>query len=87
MYFYNSGVLNVSRQNGQRIQFLSGGMIDRITSAIKIQKVWRGSLFRKKNKPYLKVIIKMQRAATIIQRWYRRLHNIKKKLFLIHVTR
>lgn len=58
-------------------------MIERITSVIKIQKVWRGYLVRKKNKNHLKVIIKMQRAAIIIQRWYRRLYNIKKKLFLI----
>ena len=48
-------------------------MFERSTAALKIQKVWRGYSLRKKHDKYLRAILKMQRAAIIIQRWIRKL--------------
>jgi len=58
-------------------------MIKKVISAVKIQKVWRGFTFRKRNEKYLKAVLKMQRAAIIIQRWFRKLPMYHKKYFMI----
>ncbi len=82
IYFFNTRGFKGSHRSLERIQFFSEATLRRISSAIKIQKVWRGFNFRKKNEHYLKLILKMQRAATIIQRWFRRLPTIKRKEFM-----
>jgi len=57
-------------------------MMKRISSAIKIQRIWRGYRFRKYHLDSIKAILKMQRASIIIQRWVRRLPAKKRKNFI-----
>ena len=85
VYLYNSNILK--QRTESRIQLFSEAMLKRVTSAIKIQKLWRGYIFRKKHHQYLKTLVKMQRAATIIQRWIRRLPLARKKEFLFRTVK
>lgn len=61
-------------------------MLKKITYAVKIQKVWRGYSFRKKNEQHLKIILKLQRAVIIIQRWARKISANQKKIFMFYVA-
>lgn len=57
-------------------------MLKQISSAVSIQRAWKGYIFRKKHQSELKLILKYQTAATIIQRWFRKLPSFRKRLFL-----
>jgi len=69
------------------VEVFSETMIIKIVSAVKIQKVWRGFSLRKRNSKYLKAVMRMQRAAIIIQRWKRRLPINHKKYFMLKAAK
>jgi len=62
-------------------------MLRRIACAVKIQKVWRGYSFRNKNEIHVKLLMKLQRAAVILQRWIRKIPYIQKNRFMFNVLR
>lgn len=56
--------------------------VRRISSAVTVQRAWRGFSFRKKHQGELQIILRYQKAATLIQRWFRRLPALHKRAFL-----
>ena len=78
-YFFNTNVLGRESKKRERINLFSGWMLTRVASAIKIQKVWRGHHIRQKHEQYMRSLLKMQRAAVILQRWTRKLSLERKK--------
>ncbi len=82
VYLFNSGRLSGGNTDCQRIHVFTESSLKRIASVIKIQKVWRGYSYRKKNEGHIKTLLKFQRAAIIIQRWVRRLPVYRKKNFI-----
>lgn len=87
IYFFNTGRLQSPNQNNLRINILTQYSLKKIVSVTKIQKIWRGYSFRKKNSYHFKAILKAQRAAIIIQRWFRRLPHYKKTNFVYSVAK
>ena len=49
IYFYNDKKLHYDASTYQRIHVFSEWMLKRAASAIRIQKAWKGYLFRKNN--------------------------------------
>ena len=89
VYFYNTGRLNggSSPENNERINVFTEFSLKKIASVTKIQKVWRGYSYRKKKEVHLKVLLKFQRAAIIIQRWVRKLPTYRKKNFIYDTSK
>jgi hypothetical protein len=69
------------------MHIFSSAMLKRVSSAIKIQKVWRGYQLRSKHEEHLRSILKLQRAAIIIQRWIRRQPVERRKEFMFFTTK
>jgi hypothetical protein len=82
VYFFNTGRLDGGNPESERIHVFTEFSLRKVASVTKIQKVWRGYCYRKKNEEHVKVLLKFQRAAIIIQRWVRRLPTYRKKNFI-----
>lgn len=83
VFFYNSGRLSLPQsEQGRRIHLLSESCLRRISAAVAVQRAWRGFSFRKKHQGELQLVLRYQKAATIIQRWFRRLPALRKRAFL-----
>ena len=77
VYFYNSKRLTLPpSEQGRRIHLLSESCVRRISAAVALQRAWRGFSFRKKHQGELQLVLRYQKLATLIQRWFRRLPTI-----------
>ena len=86
VFFYNSKRLSLpASEQHKRINLLSELCVKRISAAVSVQRAWRGFSFRKKHQGELQAILKYQKAATMIQRWFRRLPALRKRCFLFSI--
>lgn len=82
VFFYNSKRLSLPKsEQDRRINLLSEMCVRRISAAVAVQRAWRGFIFRKKHQSELQLILRYQKAATMIQRWFRRLPIYHKRAF------
>lgn len=83
IYFYNMGYLTEGTAPSLKINFLSEFSINKMSSILKIQKMWRSRSLRKKLSKVIKLNFTRQRAAMKIQRWYRSLSWNHRRIFMI----
>ena len=83
VYFHNEGLLTGTQSvSSDRICLLSEGMLRRSASATRIQRHWKGYIFRKKHLQSLQQLWNLNRAAIIVQRWARRLPRLTRESFM-----
>lgn len=82
--YYNKGLLD---KKDRRVCIVPEMIIHRITASTVVQKLWRGYSIRKKIKAEVFELIKASRAATRIQRWFRKLPFIHRRNFMILIRR
>lgn len=81
IYFFNSRRLTASSSSQDRINFFSDMHLKRISSAVIIQRFWRGFRSRSRLIDPLKQLLIITRAAVIIQKWVRHLPQKNKRQF------